>query len=85
MRLTAEQKREIERTLVEIHDKLYEIKEKTGLSIDIAAYCSDKKYACIFIHTKRDELVSIDERSEIDGFFKSDKWRNRQRVERVIE
>lgn len=78
MRLTAEEKRDIERVLLETHDALVAIKEKTGYSVSVAAYGNDKDYACIFIHTKQG-LVNIDERSEIEGIFKSDKWRNRRK------
>ena len=77
MRLTEKQKQEIERVLLEMHDKLFEIREKTGLSISVAAYGSDKSYACVFVHTKTG-IVSIDERSEIEGFFKSKKWLKRK-------
>ena len=78
MRLTAEQKREIERVMLEVSDKLFEIKEKTGISLSIAAYGNNPEYPCIFLHTKN-EIATVDERSEINGYFKSEKWRNRTR------
>lgn len=77
MRLTADQKRYIERVLLETHDALYAIKESTGLSIGVSAYGSEKTYACVFIHTESG-VINIDERSEIEGFFKSDKWLKRK-------
>ena len=81
MRLTEKQKRNIERVLMETHDALVAIKEETGLSLSIAAYGNDKEYTCIFVHTGAD-CIGLDERSEIEGFFKSEKWRKRKTKKR---
>lgn len=78
MRWKAEQKREIERALLEVHDALVEIKEKTGFPVSVGVYGDDKETACVFIHTKTG-IASIYERSEIEGFFNSDGWRNRRK------
>lgn len=77
MRLSAKQKREIERVLLETHDALTAIKEKTGYGISVAAYGDKKEFACIFIHTGAD-VISLGERSEIEGFFRSEKWLKRK-------
>lgn len=81
MRLTAEQKRNIEKVLMETHDALMAIKNETGLSLSVAAYDDDKEHSCIFIHTDAD-CIRIGERSEIEGFFKSDMWRKRKTKKR---
>ena len=82
MRLTADQKKNIERVLLETHDALVAIKENTGLSLSIAAYGDDKEFSCIFIHTGTD-VIGISERAEIKGFFNSGKWRNRKTRKQV--
>lgn len=76
MRLTAEQKRNIEQALLDAHDALFAIKEQTGLSVSVSAYGNDAAYCCIFIHTPQG-VVMIDERSKIKRFFNSAEWRNR--------
>ena len=81
MKLTTEQKKNVERFLLETHDALFAIKENTGLSISVAAYGNDKDYSCIFIHTGTD-VICIGERAEIEGFFKSEKWRKRKTKKR---
>ena len=78
MRMKEEQKREIEQVLLKVHDALAEIKEKTGFPVSVGAYGDDKESACIFIHTKTG-IASIYERSEIEGFFNSNGWRNRRK------
>lgn len=75
MELTTEQKRRLEATIKEVHEKLFALKEETGYSISVGAYHDDVEIMCVFIHDHvNKQIASIDSVKQLEGFMDNPNW-----------
>lgn len=75
MELTVEQKRKVEATIKEVHEKLFALKEETGLGLSVNAYHDNINSMCVFIHDFANKrIASIDSMKQLDGFMDNPNW-----------
>lgn len=79
MRYTKEVKREIEAAILRACETLTPVIENSTLTcVDVmVGLFGGKPNVSIFIHDKKGVALT-DKRDEINGFFDSDKWKNRK-------
>lgn len=82
MELTTEQKRRLEATIKEVHEKLFALKEETGYSISVSAYHDDVEIMCVFIHDHVNNMIAnIDSMKKLDGYMDNPNWTSTEKEE----
>ena len=73
--LSSNEKRLIEATLREIHEKMFWVREETGLAVSVMVVSNHSEHTCIFLHDNdNNRLLSIDKLSDIQGCLDNGEW-----------
>ena len=80
--LSSNEKRLIEATLREIHEKMFQVREETGLAVSVMVVSNHSEHTCIFLHDNDNHrLLSIDNVSDIHGCLDNGEWSSTNREE----
>ncbi len=73
--LSSNEKRLIEATLREIHEKMFQVREETGLAVSVMVVSNHSEHTCIFLHDNDNHrMLSIDKVSDIQGCLDNGEW-----------
>ena len=80
--LSSNEKRLVEATLREIHEKMFQVREETGLAVSVMVVSNHSEHTCIFLHDNDNHrLLSIDNVSDIHGCLDNGEWSSTNREE----
>ena len=73
--LSSNEKRLVEATLREIHEKMFQVREATGLTISMMCVSNNPEHTCIFLHDEEERrIMDIQKVAKIDGCLDNGEW-----------